>query len=217
MLAKILRTLLIFVCVFVPYSAVAAGICCSRSTAATKSTCNAVAKIPRSEYPRPQFERKDWLCLNGQWEFEIDPGDSGLERGILKRPLKDKIIVPFCPESKLSGIGNTDFLNAVWYRRTVTIPKDWEGRKVLLHFQGVDYETTVWVNDVEVFSDVEFGKRLEASLPAGTYTIEIYSDDLGAFVDSMKVESAKIPAGVDVDIHAKFSAEKTPILKVKIK
>lgn len=79
------------------------------------------------------------------------------------------------------------------------------------------FPVDIWVNDVEVFSDVEFGKRLEASLPAGTYTIEIYSDDLGAFVDSMKIESAKIPAGVDVDIHAKFSAEKTPILKVKIK
>jgi hypothetical protein len=79
------------------------------------------------------------------------------------------------------------------------------------------FPVDIWVNDVEVFSDVEFGKRLEASLPAGTYTIEIYSDDLGAFVDSMKIESAKIPAGVDVDIHAKFNAEKTPILKVKIK
>lgn len=78
------------------------------------------------------------------------------------------------------------------------------------------FPVDIWVNDVEVFSDVEFGKRLEASLPAGTYTIEIYSDDLGAFVDSMEVE-AEIPAGVDVDIHAKFSAEKTPILKVKIK
>lgn len=79
------------------------------------------------------------------------------------------------------------------------------------------FPVDIWVNDVEVFSDVEFGKRLEASLPAGTYTIEVFSDDLGAFVDSMKIESAKIPAGVDVDIHAKFSAEKTPILKVKIK
>jgi hypothetical protein len=70
--------------------------------------------IPRSEYPRPQMVRKDWLCLNGTWQFEIDAGDSGLERGLKDRELKQSITVPFCPESKLSGIGNTDFLNAVW-------------------------------------------------------------------------------------------------------
>src|SRR5690606_31007722 len=61
-----------------------------------------------------------------------------------------RILVPFCPESTLSGIGNTDFLNAVWYRRAVEIPGAWKGRKVLLHFQAVDYDATVWVNGVEV-------------------------------------------------------------------
>jgi beta-galactosidase/beta-glucuronidase len=109
-----------------------------------------IVEIPRSEYPRPQFERADWLCLNGQWEFEIDSGDSGLERGLLKRSLNSKIIVPFCPESKLSGVENTDFMNAVWYRKIVTIPADWTGKDVLLHFQAVDYDTTVWVNAKEV-------------------------------------------------------------------
>ncbi len=113
-------------------------------------TYAADVNIPRSEYPRPQFERADWLCLNGQWEFEIDSGDSGLERGLLKRALNGKIIVPFCPESELSGIGNTDFMNAVWYRKVVTIPAEWAGKDVLLHFQAVDYETTVWVNEKEV-------------------------------------------------------------------
>ncbi|MFA6961550.1 MAG: sugar-binding domain-containing protein [Opitutaceae bacterium] len=106
--------------------------------------------IPRPEYPRPQFVRPDWLCLNGRWEFEIDAGDSGLERGLLTRPLAQSIVVPFCPESKLSGIANTDFLNAVWYRRRALIPSAWNGRRVLLHFQAVDYDTTVWVNGIEV-------------------------------------------------------------------
>ena len=55
------------------------------------------------EYPRPQFVRNDWLNLNGEWEFEIDQGDSGLERGLLKRPLAGKITVPFCPESASSA------------------------------------------------------------------------------------------------------------------
>jgi beta-galactosidase/beta-glucuronidase len=107
-------------------------------------------EIPRGEYPRPQFVRSDWLCLNGEWQFEIDAGDSGLERGLLERELQDRIQIPFCPESPLSGIGNTDFLNAVWYRRKVRIPEAWSGRRVLLHFQAVDYDATVWVNGVEV-------------------------------------------------------------------
>ncbi|MEE8307685.1 MAG: sugar-binding domain-containing protein, partial [Gammaproteobacteria bacterium] len=108
------------------------------------------AAIPRPEYPRPQFVRPDWLCLNGEWQFEIDAGDSGLERDLLQRELQDTITVPFCPESTLSGIGCTDFMNVVWYRRTVTIPKAWAGRRVLLHFQAVDYDATVWVDGVEV-------------------------------------------------------------------
>ncbi len=106
--------------------------------------------IPRNEYPRPQFVRDDWLCLNGEWGFEIDQGDSGIHRRLLERELSDKIIVPFCPESKLSGIENHDYYNAVWYRRKVTIPAEWTGKRVLLHFQAVDYDSTVWVNGAEV-------------------------------------------------------------------
>ena len=106
--------------------------------------------IPRSEYPRPQFVRDDWLCLNGEWGFEIDQGDSGIHRGLPERELSDAITVPFCPESELSGIGNHDYYNAVWYRRSATIPAAWAGRRVLLRFQAVDYDSTVWVNGEEV-------------------------------------------------------------------
>ncbi len=107
-------------------------------------------EIPRPEHPRPQFVREKWQNLNGIWEFEMDAGDSGFHRGLVKRPLKDRITVPFCPESALSGIGNTDFMSAVWYRRVVTLPENWTGQHVLLHFQAVDYDTTVWANGVEV-------------------------------------------------------------------
>jgi beta-galactosidase/beta-glucuronidase len=106
--------------------------------------------VPKPEYPRPQSVRRDWLNLNGEWQFEIDRGDSGLERGLRTRELSGSIIVPFAPESTASGIGDTDFLHAVWYRRTVDIPADWQGRDVLLHFGAVDHDTTVWVNDVEL-------------------------------------------------------------------
>lgn len=106
--------------------------------------------IPRPEYPRPQFVRDEWLCLNGPWQFESDPDDSGLERGLLGKDLARTITVPFCPESELSGIGETDFHNAVWYRRNVPVPAAWAERRILLHFQAVDYETTVWADGKEV-------------------------------------------------------------------
>lgn len=106
--------------------------------------------IPRSEYPRPQFVRADWLCLNGEWQFEIDAGDSGLERGLRDRDLSGTITVPFCPESPLSGVNCQDYMDAVWYRRTLALPAEWAGRNVVLHFQAVDYDATVWVNGVEV-------------------------------------------------------------------
>ena len=105
--------------------------------------------MKRPEYPRPQFVRSEWLCLNGEWEFEIDQGDSGLERGLLERSLIEKIQVPFCPESRLSGIERKDFLKAVWYRRKLSIPAEWKSSRVLLHFQAVDYDTMAWINGKE--------------------------------------------------------------------
>ena len=105
---------------------------------------------PRSEHPRPQFQRTDWVCLNGEWEFEIDQDDDGAQRGLRERELSSRIVVPFCPESKLSGVEHTDFINAVWYRLRTAVPAEWSGRKALLHFQAVDYDATVWVNGVEL-------------------------------------------------------------------
>jgi len=106
--------------------------------------------VPRPEYPRPQFVRDEWLNLNGWWQFETDPGDSGWERGLASRDLGDRILVPFCPEAPLSGVGLTDRVAAVWYRREFVVPEAWDGRRILLHFQAVDYEATVWVNGTEV-------------------------------------------------------------------
>ena len=106
--------------------------------------------IPKPEHPRPQFFRPDWVNLNGRWQFEVDTADSGLERGLRTRDLTDEILVPFAPESEASGIGNTDFLEAVWYRRTVTGAGRLGRSRVILHFGAVDHDATVWVNDVEV-------------------------------------------------------------------
>lgn len=142
----------------------------------------AMETVPRPEYPRPQFVRDQWLCLNGEWQFEIDAGNSGRERGLIERDLSGSIIVPFCPESQLSGIENTDFLNAVWYRRAVTIPKEWKGKSALLHFQACDYDTTVWVNGAEVVRHrggfTPFCANMEGVAKAGdTITIVVRARD----------------------------------------
>lgn len=107
-------------------------------------------QIPRPEHPRPQFYRETWQNLNGIWQFEVDQGRSGIERGLAKvgKTLSGSILVPFCPESKLSGIGNRDFMNGVWYKRTVHL--DTVKGRLLLHFGAVDYYSTVFVNGQSV-------------------------------------------------------------------
>lgn len=107
------------------------------------------APQPRPEYPRPQLVRDGWVNLNGLWEFEIDAGDSGLERGLLGRELTGRILVPFAPESAASGVEHTDFMEAVWYRTRFTVPAGWQGKQGVLHFGAVDHDTTVWVDGVE--------------------------------------------------------------------
>ena len=70
--------------------------------------------IPRPEHPNPQWERKNWVNLNGTWDFEIDNACSGEFRGLIQAPsLSGTITVPFCPECKASGVENKDFENAI--------------------------------------------------------------------------------------------------------
>lgn len=112
--------------------------------------------LPRPEYPRPQFERKDWVNLNGQWTYTLDLARIGDQRGYPdSHGFEGKITVPFCPESKLSGVEHTDFINTIWYQREITVPESWSGRNVLLHFGASDYITTVYVNGH--FVDRHFG------------------------------------------------------------
>lgn len=109
-----------------------------------------MGNIPRPEHPFPQFVRKDWMNLNGTWDFEFDFSVSGLERGFEKRTdFQEQILVPFCPESDLSGIGYKDFIPAVWYHRTFSISEGQKEGRILLHFGAVDYDCRVFVNGKE--------------------------------------------------------------------
>ena len=115
-------------------------------------TQGANGQIPRPEHPKPQFHRDAWLNLNGQWNFAFDFDLSGVQKGWPGQPsgLDKKIMVPFCPESKLSGIAFTEFIPAVWYHRTFNIPQDWKDRRIFLHFGGVDYDCRAWINGQSV-------------------------------------------------------------------
>jgi beta-galactosidase/beta-glucuronidase len=101
-------------------------------------------KIADHGYPRPLLVRRDWNSLNGQWDFAID------EPGKWSRPEQvrwnRKIIVPFAPESPASGVKETGFFQAVWYRRTLEAPRLTAGQRLILHFGAVDYAATVYLN-----------------------------------------------------------------------
>ena len=107
----------------------------------------AIGAQPRAEYPRPQFERADWVNLNGEWSFALDLSDSGRDRDFYNsKGFDGRITVPFAPESKLSGVGYTDFINSVWYQREIQIPAEWKGKRVKLNFGAVYYESEVYID-----------------------------------------------------------------------
>ena len=119
--------------------------------------------IPRGEYPRPQFERTEWMNLNGVWDYTFDFSGSGLERGLEKATaFEGRITVPFCPESSLSGVGYTDFINCIWYHREVAVPEAWRGKDILLNFGAVYYNAEVYVDGV--FPAISGAVRRSASI-----------------------------------------------------
>lgn len=112
---------------------------------------SSITNIPRPEYPRPQFERADWINLNGQWTFTFDPGKSGMQRGLAASSgFEHEITVPFCPESELSGVNHKDFIEMMWYHRKLAVPASWTGQRVILHFGAVDYESEIFIDGQSV-------------------------------------------------------------------
>ncbi len=103
--------------------------------------------VPREEYPRPQFQREQWQNLNGEWTYEFDFGQSGIDRKLFNSEgFENKITVPFCPESQLSGVGYTDFIPEMWYHRTISMPQEWAGKQIMINFGGVDFFSAIYVD-----------------------------------------------------------------------
>lgn len=139
--------------------------------------------IPRPEHPNPQFQRREWLNLNGKWNFEIDKSKSGLAKKYYEpqAKLEQMINVPFCPESVLSGVGYKDFMDAVWYQREFTVPEKFADLRTILHFGAVDYKATVYVNGKEVGTHkggyISFEFDITDYLNGGTNILTVYAED----------------------------------------
>lgn len=158
--------------------------------------------IYRTEHPKPQFMRENWQNLNGDWDFELDPGASWEESERYKAAdaYSRKIQVPFCPESKLSGIGYTDFMNSVWYRKEIELDeKQLEGR-VLLHFGAVDYMATIYVNGTKCGTHkggyVSFAVDITDYVQAGKNTIVVNAAD--------DTRSRLIPSGKQSEKYSSY-------------
>ena len=100
--------------------------------------------VYRTEHPNPQFRRESYECLNGTWEFEL-----GAAERKTNVPLKSVIEVPFCPESELSGVNNTDFIADCVYSRLIEVKETDLSGRLVLHFGAVDYKAEVYVNGVK--------------------------------------------------------------------
>lgn len=159
--------------------------------------------IYRKEYPRPQFVRKDWINLNGEWDFTIDNSVTGEQRKFQEATSFDmKINVPFCPESKLSGVEHKDFMNGVWYTRTVDIPENWleNNRRTFINIGACDYITKVFVNGKEVGTHrggyVSFSFEITKELINGENRITVFARD--------DTRSGAIPSGKQCHTYNSF-------------
>lgn len=158
--------------------------------------------IYRTEHPKPQFMRKNWLNLNGQWQFEIDNSNSGTARKLFEvnKEFLLKINVPFCPESKLSGIENVDFMNAVWYKRDFDLTAEQIKNRVVLHFGAVDYEATVYINGQRCGSHkggyVSFCFDITNYVIEGKNTVTVHAVD--------DTRSRLVPSGKQCEEYASY-------------
>ena len=124
-----------------------------------------ISGMPWDVYPRPQLKREKWLNLNGEWDFETESG-------------KSKILVPFCPESLLSGYdGEIKYGEKMIYRRTFFVPTEWQGKRILIHFGAVSRECEIHINGTKVAEHdnayLPFSADITCTLSSGENTIEV--------------------------------------------
>lgn len=106
-----------------------------------------VGTKPWPEYPRPQLRRDAWKNLNGIWTYQAASGDGDVNTPP-SGPLGQEILIPSCIESAISGIQELNVTH-MWFATEFSVPSDWTEGAVLLNFEAVDYEATVFINGVK--------------------------------------------------------------------
>jgi hypothetical protein len=142
------------------------------------------AEVPLSEYPRPQLQRNDWLCLNGKWDYlggKDAPNALNAEKPASFSANPGKILVPYCPESVLSGVQRKQEIN-MWYRRSFEIPSKWQNKQVIIHFEAVDHDATLFVNGKKAGTHAggynSFSFNITPYLKKGTNSLIVAAQDL---------------------------------------
>ncbi|MDO4846798.1 MAG: glycoside hydrolase family 2 TIM barrel-domain containing protein [Clostridiaceae bacterium] len=129
--------------------------------------------MPLSDHPHPQFERDCWQCLNGEWNYHIATRG---EKWVSDYP--DKIIVPFAIESLLSGVEKPlRPSDRLWYEKKFTVDEALKGKRIILHFEAVDWQCKVYVNKEQVGSHTggycAFGFDITDYLVDGENTVNV--------------------------------------------
>lgn len=147
---------------------------------------------PRGEYPRPQMVRDSFLSLNGEWEFSLDKNEK-------PSSFSDKIIVPFSVETPLSNVnkpvGKDDFMH---YKKTFSLPKEFIGKRLLLHFDAIDQIADVWFNGTHVAHHEGGYIPFEIELTSASFENEVVllvKDDTSSAVYPRGKQCAK-PGGI---------------------
>ena len=141
------------------------------------------SSVPLSEYPRPQLQRTNWMCLNGLWDYIGGKNVSDAlnpQKPISFEGKVDKIRVPYCPESVLSGIQRNQEIN-MWYHRSFEIPEVWQHKQIILHFEAVDHDATIFVNGQKAGMHAggydSFSLNITSFLKKGTNSLVIAAYD----------------------------------------
>ena len=142
-----------------------------------------VPSIPLPEHPRPDFERTEWLNLNGRWRFAFDARDEGERAGWVSRDLPGarEILVPFSWGAPLSGV--PDSADIAWYARSITVPPAWHdrGKRVFLVFGACDWRTTVWLDGTKLGEHqggyTPFAFELKSATPGQPQRLVVRVDD----------------------------------------
>jgi beta-galactosidase/beta-glucuronidase len=153
-----------------------------------------MTNLPRAEYPRPDFERNKFVCLNGEWDFAYDDNNRGLSEKWYKDGTEHfdmKITVPYTYLCELSGIDDQDFHDIVWYKRKVAFESSLPGGRFILHFGAIDQEADIWIDEDHVCHHEGGNTPIEIDVTDSVRGKDEHTITVRAFDDSFDFEMTR--------------------------